>query len=176
MTRTPPIPGQPHPDVAIVKSALAEIRPGDVLPYAEVAKTLQLPPDSVIFRRRADAARKSLEGEQIVISCVTGVGFLRELGTQTKDRVAGRETRHLQRKARRNVRQLSSIDVSKIPQDQRAELYGLMTVNRAVQVVTGKPSRLKLTAACTTISAELAVAKALEVLQERERGNGKTAE
>ncbi len=175
MSPTPPIPGQPHPDVAIVKHVLQEITPGDVLPYEEAAKALQLTADDPVFKRRATAARKQLERPEhgsIVIVCVPGQGFLRELPIQTKERVAGRETRALQRKARRNVQQLISIDPAKVPESERPELYGLLTVNRAVQVVTAKPARAKLTAACTAISAELATAKALEVLQERSRKNG----
>ena len=173
---TPPVPGQPHPDVAIIKNVLQEIQPGDVLPYGEAAKSLQLQPSDPVFRRRGDAARKQLEREGVVISCVPGTGFLRELAGQTKERVSGRETRTLRRKAGRNVRQLSSIDVSKIPANERPELYGLMVVNRAVQVVTGKPARQKLVAAATAVSAELTVAKALEVLQERAKPNGDSKE
>jgi len=37
---TPPIPGQPHPDVAIVKAVLKEITPGEVLPYAEASRSI----------------------------------------------------------------------------------------------------------------------------------------
>ena len=169
---TPPIPGQPHPDVAIVKNVLREIEPGDVLPYEEAAKCLQLTADDPVFRRRSATARKQLEREQIVITCVPGKGFLRELPDQIKARVEGRETRTLRRKAGRNVRQLTAIDATKIPANERPELYGLLTVNRAVQVVTAKPARLKLVAAATAVSAELSVTKALQVLQEREKPNG----
>ena len=164
---TPPVPGQPHPDVEIMKNVLQEILPGDKLSYEEAAKALQLMPDDPVFRRRADAARKQLERERIVISCVSGFGYLRELPNQTKSRVAGRETRTIQRKARRNVVQLTSINPVKIPENERAELYGLLTVNRAVQVVTSKPSRVKLTAACSAMAAELETSKTLEILQER---------
>ncbi len=164
---TPPIPGQPHPDVAIVKSVLMEIAPGEVVPYDTVAKCIGLRGDDPVFRRRCDTARKQLEKEGHVISCVRAEGVTMELGTQTKARVEGRETRSIQRKAKRNVRQLNTIDVSKIPAAQRPELYGLMTVNRAVQVVTSKPARLKLTAAATAVSAEITVTKALEVLMNK---------
>lgn len=172
MQPTPPVPGQPHPDVAIIKAVLQEIEPGAILSYEEAANALQLAPDDPVFHRRATTARKQLERERIVIVCVSGKGFLRELPTQTKERVSGREVRTLQRKARRNMMQLSSIDVSKVPENERPELYGLITVNRAVQLVTAKPARAKLTAACTAVSAELATQQALEVLRERAKKLG----
>ena len=169
---TPPIPGQPHPDVAIMRDVLREIAPGEVLPYAQAARALQLSPDSLVFLRRAMTARKQLERPEhggIVISCVNGIGFLRELPAQTKERVAGRETRSLRRKAKRNVTHLAGIDVSKIPAAERPELYGLLTVNRAVQLATTKVALVKLTAACAVSSTELTTLKALEVLNSREK-------
>lgn len=176
MVTAPPIPGQPHPDVAIVKHVLREIEPGAVLVYEEAAKSIQLSGNDPVFRRRSDAARKQLEREGVVVSCVPGKGFLHELPSQTKERVSGRETRTLGRKARRNVRQLSTIDISKIPGNERPELYALMVVNRAVQVATAKPARQKLIAASTVAAAELTVTKALEVLQERAKPNGDSTE
>ena len=166
------IPGQPHPDVAIAKTVLREIQPGDVLPYDQAAKALQMTASDPVFRRRFDTARKHLEQEGVSIACVPRAGFLRELANQTKERVSGRETRTVGRKARRNVRQLATIDVSQIPVGERPELFALMTINKAVQITTGKSARQKLIAASTAISAELAVTKALEVLQDRAQSNG----
>ena len=170
--RTPPVPGQPHPDVAIIKSVLAEIEPGTELSYTEAARCLQLSPTDPVFRRRADAARKQLVADGIVIVCVPGAGFLRELPGQTKERVGGRETRSLQRKAGKNVKHLTTIDVSAIPAAERPELYALMVINRAVQITAGKRGRTKLIAASTAVSRELSISRALEVLQDREKMNG----
>lgn len=172
---TPPVPGQPHPDVATIKAVLAEMTPGGELSYEEAAKCLQLSGSDPVFRRRADAARKQLvkpEEGGIVIVCVNGIGFLRELPGQTKERVSGRETRALRRKASKNVKHLSTIDVSAIPAAERPELYALMVINRAIQITAGKRSQIKLIAASTAVSRELTVSRALEVLQDREKSNG----
>jgi len=169
---TPPIPGQPHPDVAIVKAVLKEIAPGGVLPYADASKSIGLQPDDPVFRRRADAARKQLvrpEEGGIVITIVPGTGFLRELPGQTTARIAGREMRSIARKSRRNGNQLATIDIAEIPEGERPEVYALRVINKAVQTVASKPARLKLTAAATAVSAEITVTKALEVLQDREK-------
>ena len=168
----PPVPGQPHPDVAIIKSVLAEIEPGAEMPYPEAARCLQLSHTDPVFRRRSAAARKQLVADGIVVVCVPGVGFLRELPGQTKERVSGRETRSLRRKAGKNVKHLSTIDVSAIPAAERPELYALMVINRAVQITASKRSRTKMIAASTAVSRELTVSRALEVLQDREKSNG----
>jgi hypothetical protein len=163
------IPGQPHPDVAIARNVLREIQPGELLSYEKAAAAIQLSSGDPVFRRRFDRARRQLERDRIVIVCIPGQGFMRELAGQTKERVSGRETRTLQRKAARNVRQLGSIDVAQVATEQRPELFALMVINRAVVVATGKSARAKLTAASVAISAELTVTKALEVLRDREK-------
>lgn len=163
------LPGQPHPDVATMRHVLEEITPGAVLPYEEAARCIQVDYRSRVFRDRSSTARRQLEKEGVIISCVRGEGFMRELPTQTQARVSGREMKTLQRKARRNATQLASIDPSKIPEEDRPELYGLMTVTRVVQTVTSKRGKAKLTAACTAISSEVVTTKALQILQEREK-------
>jgi len=164
-----PIPHQPHPDVAIVKAVLKDIPVGDVLPYADVARALSMSTSDPAFERRHSRARRQLEVEGIMVTCVPGVGFLRETAEQTRQRVSGRELRTIQRKANRTVRQLETIDIQAVPAEQRPEVYALMTQAKVAGVAAGKRANKKLAAAASDASSEIAMQKALEVLQEREQ-------
>lgn len=168
---TPPIPGQPHPDVEIIKATLRELKPGEMIPPAAAAKAINATPADPAFWRRSTTARHQLEREGVVIVCATGQGFVRELPDQTLARVQGRETKTIRRRAGRNETQLRSINPADLPADQRPELYAMATIQRSVKTIVSKPAREKLLAAAKTVTAELTVSKALEVLREREQDN-----
>lgn len=168
-----PIPGQPHPDVAIVESVLRERKPGDVIPYAEIAKALGLRVGDPVVMRRCTAARKRLAREGIVISCQPGTGLLIETSEQTRLRVGERETRAIRRKAAKNVLHLSSIKAAELDHSVRTEFWALVAVNKVVQAATTHQARQRLIGATSVASAEVAVTKALEVLQERNGETGK---
>ena len=164
-----PVAGQPHPDVAIVKNVMKEMKAGETIPYEKVAKALQMKVDEPAFMRRCSTARKQLERPEeggVVIVCVKG-GFMREEGLQTASRVGGRETRGVLRKTNRCARQLNTIDVTALDQQGKCEVFGLMAQLAAIRISAGKPARQKLIAAATATSAEIATQKALEILQER---------
>lgn len=160
-----PVPGQPHPDVAIVKSVLSEVEPGSVIPYSKVAEAINYDPKSKEFYARCLTARKHLEREGVVFAAVPGEGFLRELPVQTKARVEGRETVSLRKKATRNITQLLSVDPRELPDGEQSELFAQLTINSVVKKVTGNAAKQKLIASSASASAEISVQKALDELK-----------
>jgi len=168
MRKHPPVPGQPHPDVAIVRALFEDLAPDEIVSYETLGKAIQLPADDPKLRQRARTAAKHLANEHIMsIACVPSVGYIRESASAIRDRIAGRESRSIRRKARSNVAQLGTIDLSQVPADERPGFYGLCIVNRIIQRAAEKRSQDKLVAASTVSLAELTTSKALDVLKER---------
>jgi len=170
---TAPIPHQPHPDVAIAKSVLKELAPGETVSYDKAAAALGVSPKSAVFHRRYAAARKTLlrpEEGGISIVCVPAEGFLREDTRQITTRISGRETKSIKKKASKAIRTLNTIDVTKLDLQGKAEVYGSSGVFGAILVASSKPALNKMIAAAKVNQAEIATQKALEILQER---NGK---
>jgi len=159
------IPFQPHPDVAIVRSLLAEIEPGEIMPYEEVAASISMKPSHPSFYSRHSTARNQLRKDGINIVVVPGKGFLRETAEQTLARHQGRERKSMHRKARKNGESLATVDAASLSQDKRAEFFAERTINNVVYVATGNQARQKMLAAAKVATAEIPMAKALEVLQ-----------
>lgn len=169
---TVPIPHQPHPDVAIAKNVLKELKPGEIVSYETAAKALGTKPTDPVFHRRFIAARKSLlrpEEGGISIVCVPGEGFLREDAKLIQARVAGRETKGIRRRATKALRTLNTIDAAKLDNQAKAELFGHAGCMGAVVVATSKPASQKMIAAAKATQAEIATQKALEILQNGNR-------
>lgn len=169
-----PVPHQPHPDVAIAKNVLKEIKPGEILPYATAAKALSVSVNDPVFARRFSAARKALlrpEEGGLSIVCVPGEGFLREDSEQITARVGGRETKSIRKKASKAIRTLNTIDVAAVDPQKKAEIYGHVGCLGAILIAASKPAREKMIAAAKVAQAEIATQKALEILQGR---NGDT--
>lgn len=163
-----PIPHQPHPDVAIAKNVLKELKPGEVLPYEKAAAALSMTTKDPVFHRRFAAARKALirpEEGGVSIVCVPGQGFLRENATHIQTRVAGRETKGIRRRASKALRTLNTIDASTLDAQGKAELFGCAGCMAAVVVAASKPASQKMIAAAKATQAEIATQKALEILQ-----------
>lgn len=162
----PPIPRMPHPDVAVVKSVLREIQPGDILPFDAVTKALGYDARTGPGYRRAATARNQLRREGISV-VIAGDGFLYETPEQTLARHQGRERKGMCRKARKAGESLATINVVKLTPDQRAEFYAERTTNNVVYRVTDSRMHQRLLAAAKVSEAVLPMQKALEVL-----GNG----
>lgn len=168
-----PVPGVPHPDVAVAKAALKEIKPGETVPYENIARAMGMAVKDPAFMRRCATARKHLlrpEEGGISIIAVNGIGFLRETGDQTK---AGMEkvTRSIRRRAAAGIKRIKTINVTAMDQVSRSEVWGVAAQLAVIQNVATKRAHARLTAGATAIQAELTNTKALEVLQER-NGNG----
>lgn len=159
-----PIPSQPHPDVAIVKSVLKEMKPGEVQPKEKAAAALGLKPDDPVLARRAAVARRQLRHEGINVICVPGVGFQWMTDEQTLTRHQGRERKGLLRKARKAGEALANIDVNALPEEKRPEFFAERTINNIVFLATNSQSRQKMLAAAKVAQKAIPMAKALEVL------------
>jgi len=160
--------GQPHPDVAIVRHVLEQLKPGESVPCETVAKALGLSADSPTVKRRATAARKHLRKEGIIIECGNGC-YVRLDDAAILARHSGRERHGMNRKARKAGERLSAIDAAKLGEDQRRQFFAERTINNLVYTATGAQSQKKMLAAATVSQAELPMAKALEVLKNGEK-------
>jgi hypothetical protein len=165
MAKKAAIPFQPHPDVAIVRSLLAEIKPGEIMPYDKVAASISMTPKHPAFYSRHSTARNQLRRQGINIVVVPGEGFLRETTEQTLARHQGRERASMHRKARKAGESLATVDASTLTQEKQAEFFAERTINNVVYVATGSQARQKMLAAAKVATAEIPMAKALEVLQ-----------
>ena len=162
----PPIPGVPHPDVAVVTSVLREIESGGILPFEAVSKVLGYDARSAPGYRRAATARKHLRREGLNV-IITRIGFLRETSEQTLARHQGRERKSMRRKARKAGESLATINVLKLSLAQRADFFAERTINNVVYSVTDSRTQQKMLAAAKVSESVLPMQKALEVL-----GNG----
>jgi len=160
-----PIPGQPHPDVAIVAHVLRQLKPGDVVTYAAVAKAIGLADFDPIGRRRATTARRVLRAEGIVVEC-SDQSFVRLDDVGILTRHSGRERKGINRKARRAGERLAAIDAVNLDANHRREFFAERTINNVVYMTTGHAAHKRLAIAIVASSMEvLPMARALEVLQ-----------
>ena len=161
---SPPVPGQPHPDVALVVSLFREMNPGDTVKYSRVAAAIATA-DPAIIRRRSVAARRQLVQDGFDIVAVPAVGVHRNTAAETLARHEGRERRGIQRKAGKAAKALGTIDVAELSPDERFAFYAARTITNVIYAASGKTAGQKVLAAVKATEALLPMAKALEILR-----------
>ena len=166
---SPPIPGQPHPDVAIVKDALRQIELGATISYDAVAQCIGLKPTNHVFRRRAHTARKQLRREGLNVVTVRGIGFLRQTADQTLAQHQGLERKGIRRKARKAGEALANVDIGALSEAKRPEFFAERTINNVVFQATSVSAAQKMLAAAKVSQAILPMAKALKILENGEK-------
>ncbi len=160
-----PVPGQPHPDVEIVKGLLRPLVDGSTISKTAVSAALGNPPDDVLYRRVKTARDQLRRDEGIDIVAVRGEGYHRQLGVETLARHQGAERLGMHRKARKAGQSLATVDATQLSEDKRFEYFAARTINNAVYNATSHASKVKMISAVAVSNAELPMAKALEVLK-----------
>jgi hypothetical protein len=150
--------------VAVIQSALAEIKPGEIMPYDKAAAVLSLTTKDPVFYRRAASARANLRRQGISIIAVHGQGFLRETAAQTLARCNGRERLGIQRHSRKVGESLSGIDATALDKDQRDSYFAQRTINNIIHNACSVPTRQKLLGAVAASQCVLPMAQAVAVL------------
>jgi hypothetical protein len=159
----PPIPHEPHPDVAIVRHVLAQLQRGESVPREAVAKAIGLEANDPVVARRALAARNQLRREGIVIEAANG-RYVRLDDAAILTRHAGRERKGIGRKARKAGEKLAAIDATKLPEPMRAEYFAERTINNVVYRAAGSDTKKKLLGAVAVAGNTLPMAQAIRVL------------
>jgi len=171
-----PGPKPSHPDVAVLKGVFLSMATGETRTYESVAAAITMDANDPTFRRRSDRARLQLEQEQAAsISCVSGVGFVRETPTQTLERTKQRGRPSMRRKAMRIGRQLASVDPAALTDVQRNEYFTERTINNVVFRATGHASHKKIIEAQAQRGNHvLPLERTLEVLQRAHEAESET--
>ena len=164
-TQAAPVPGQLHSEVPVIESRLRELREGEVIDYETLAETIGRRVNDPLFIARCTTARRRLDKEGVIITCVRGVGFQRENPDLTTSRVENQGLRSIRRKAKRLRTQIVSQDMSNASEETRTKARALAAVCVVTELATGKKGQNRICQAAQKNAAQLASQQVLEALK-----------
>lgn len=162
-----PVPGLPHPDVAIVEGVFRDMKPGETVTFDDVAKAINVPIEDLhIVKSRAKRARDRLARlEEINVTSAHAVGYYRETSADTLERTKGRERPSIRRKARKVTYALNGVDTAELDETQRQEYCAERVIAHMTYKANCATSKRVLLAVAKTSQNQLPMAVALEILK-----------
>lgn len=159
-----PVPGQPHPDVAILVGAIRMLKMGENLTFEQAAGAISCDNPEIVRRRMFAARRIALRDYGINIVAMHGIGWHRETDSETVARASGRSIRGLHRRCRKIGNEIAAVEVAPLDEQQRTEYFATRTINNLVFQATTFKTRERALAAAKTAQAITPMAEALKLM------------